>query len=319
MNSREAFRKTMQLGNPGRPVFVPVVYRLAARIEQTPLMEMISDPTVFTNALDGAWKLLRQDGIVTSFDPTLEAEFFGCPVDFPGDYDPPVADWTGGNVSAASIDNSGRLPVMLEATRRLVQTRGKEAAIIGAITGPCSLAANVGGNEAFKIVGDLLTKLTRAICEAKVDALIIREDLLVGKFYDEFMAREKAYTAVYTTILNLTRFYNVAGLLMVKGLKLEDLAALARKLAPAGVILSGQKLSQDDLEYLKDLSASQKLAVGLPLPLEDGEEQFKIYEDFINQEKPGGFFYTSDGEVPPEISLEGLRDITARIKGVWVT
>lgn len=321
MNSREAFRKTMQLGNPGRPVFVPIVYRLAARIEQTPLMDMISDPTALTNVLDGAYKLLQQDGIITSFDATLEAEFFGCPVDFPGDYDPPAADWAGGSLVGASIENSGRLPVLLEAIKRLVQTRGKEAAIIGAITGPCSLAANLGGAEAITVIGEILTKLTRAICEAKVDGLIIREDLLADKLYSEIMAHEKAYTAAYATLLNLTRFYNVAGLLMVRSQKPDELTALARKLAPAGLILSGQKLSPDDLAYLKDMSASQKIAVGLPLPLADAEalaEQFKTYEDFINKYKPGGFFYTSDGEVPPDISLEGLRDIAGRIKGVQV-
>ena len=258
MNSREAFRKTMQLANPGRPVFVPIVYRLAARIEQMPLLDMVSDPTAYANVLDGAYKLLRQDGIVTSFDPTLEAEFFGCPVDFPGDYDLPVADWSGGDVSAASLDKSGRLPVMLEAIRRLVQMRGREAAIIGAITGPCSLAANIGGDTALPAVGDLLTKLTKAICEAKVDGLIIREDLLGEKFYSEFAAHEKAYAAAYATILNLTRFYNVAGLLMVKSPQPDDLAALAKKLAPAGLILSGRRLGQDDLAYLKDLSAVTK-------------------------------------------------------------
>jgi hypothetical protein len=324
MNSREAFRKTMQLSNPGRPVFVPIVYRLAARIEQVPLLDMVSDPTAYTNVLDGAFKLLGQDGIITNFDPTLEAEFFGCPVDFPGDYDLPVADWSGGDIAAANIESSGRLPVMLEAVKRLVQTRGREVAIIGAITGPCSLDANIGGvvDTAVPAVGELLTKLTKAICEAKIDGLIIREDLLAGKLNAEFLAREKAYAAAYATLLNLTRFYNVAGLLMVKGQKLDEMSALAKKLAPAGLILSGQKLSQADLTYLKDLSVSQKLAIGLPLPLEEPEglaEQFNLYEDFINKHKPGGFFYTSDGEVPPEISLEGLHEISSRIKGVQVS
>jgi hypothetical protein len=324
MNSREAFRKTMQLANTGRPVFVPIVYRLAARIEQTLFMDMVSDPTTLTNVLDGAYKLLRQDGIVTNFDATLEAEFFGCPVDFPGDYDPPTADWSSCDVKVANINNSWRLPVMLEAIKRLVQTRGREAAIIGTVIGPCSLAAKLGevSDTTISSVSDIVVKLTRSICETKVDALIIREDLLDDRFYGVFAAYEKAATTAYVTLLNLTRFYNVAGLLMVQSQKLDELAALARKLAPAGLILSGQKLGQDDLAYLKDLSTSQKLAVGLPLPLADLQalaEQFKTCEEFINVSQSGGFFYTSDGEVPPYISLEGLREISGKIKGVQVS
>jgi hypothetical protein len=66
------------------------------------------------------------------------------------------------------------------------------------------------------------------------------------------------------------------------------------------------------------LSVSQKIAIGLPLPLADHDEamaQLQIYEDFISELRPGGFFYTSDGEVPPDIPLENLRDIASRIKG----
>jgi uroporphyrinogen decarboxylase len=330
MNSRDAFRRTMQAANTGRPVFVPIVYRLAARIEQTPLLDMVSDPTSYANVLEGSWKLLNQDAIVTNFDPSLEAEIFGCQADWQDDYELPAASgWTECDPGAASLESSGRLPVLLEATRRLIQTRGREVAIIGVMTGPCSLARNVEEHavldkeypfeEIISLAGGQLTKYTRNLGEAKVDAIIVREDLLAEKYYDELLAHEKAYTAVYATLFNLTRFYNVAGLLMVRGQPPENLAALSQKLGPAGLVLTGRKLGEADLTILKDLSASRNLAIGLPIPLTDRDEagaQLQLYEDFISRFRPGGFFYTSDGEVPPDISLEAVRDITRRIKGI---
>jgi hypothetical protein len=330
MNSRDAFRRTMQAANAGRPVFVPIVYRLAARIEQTPLLDMVSDPTSYANILESAWRLLKQDAIITNFNPSLEAEIFGCQVDWQGDYELPAAfGWTACELSAAGLDGSGRLPVLLEATKRLIQTRGREVAIVGVMTGPGSLAMNIAEHaepdkeypfeEIVALAGGQLIKYARHLGEVKVDAVIIREDLLAEKYCEEFLVHEKAYTAVYATLFNLTRFYNLAGLLMVKGGKLEDVAALVQKLGPNGLILTGQKLGKADLMFLKDLSASRKLAIGLPLPLADRDEamaQLQKYEDFISEFKPGGFFYTSDGEVPPDISLESLRDITSRIKGV---
>jgi hypothetical protein len=60
------------------------------------------------------------------------------------------------------------------------------------------------------------------------------------------------------------------------------------------------------------------MAIGLPLPLTDPDKaaaRLQVYDDFIIKNKPGGFFYTSDGEVPPDISLENLCDITGRTKG----
>jgi hypothetical protein len=290
---------------------------------------MVSDPTIYTNVLEGAFKLLNQDAIITSFDPTLEAEIFGCQVEWQDDYDlPTVSGWTDCEFSGVSLKNSGRLPLLLEATKRLIQTRGRDVAIVGTMTGPCSLARNVGDNaspdreypfyEIVALVGGQLTKYTRDLGEVKVDAIIIREDLLGGKYYEEFLAHEKAYTAAYTTLFNLTRFYNLAGLLMVKSGKLEDLAVIVQKLSPGGLILTGQELDESGLSFLKNLSNSQKMSIGLPLPLADPDgavDRLQVYEDFISNNKPGGFFYTSDGEVPPDISLENLYDIVGRIKG----
>jgi hypothetical protein len=330
MNSLDAFRRTMHAANEGRPVFVPIIYRLAARIEQTPLADMVSNPTSYANVLEGAWKLLKQDAIVTNFDPGVEAEIFGCQVDWRDDYKlPTTLVWTNCELSGASLENSGRLPILLEVTKRLVQTRGREVAIIGMMTGPCSLAKNISTNavpdreysfeEIIALVAGQLTKYMRYLGEVKVDAVIIREDLLGEKYHEEFLAYEKAYTAVYATLFNLTRFYNLAGLLMVKGGKFKDAAVLAQKLGPNGLILTGRKLDETDLTFFKDLSAARKLAIGLPLSLTDRDEaiaQLQIYEGFISEFKPGGFFYTSDGEVPPDIPLENLYDIASRIKGV---
>jgi hypothetical protein len=330
MNSRDAFRRTMQAANTGHPVFVPIVYRLAARIEQIPLLDMVSHPTSYANILESAWKLLGQDVIITNFDPSLETEIFGCQLEWQGDYELPVASgWTVCELSVASLENSGRLPVLFEAVKRLIQTRGREVAIIGVMTGPVSLATNIAEHaeldkvypfeEIISLSGSQLIKYARHLGEAKVDAIIIREDLLAEEYYEKFLAYEKAYTAVYATLFNLIRFYNLAGLLMVKGGQLEDAAALVQKLGPNGLIVSGRKLGKADLAFLKGLSASRKLAIGLPLPLADRDEaikQLQIYEDFVSEYKPGGFFYTSDGEVSPDIPLESLRDIAGRIKGV---
>lgn len=330
MNSRDGFKKTMQVANNGRPVFVTIVYRLAARIEQAPLFDMVSDPTIYTNVLEGAFKLLNQDGIITNFDPTLEAEIFGCQVEWQDDYDlPAVSGWADCEFSGVSLENSQRLAVLLETTKRLIQTRGREMAIIGTMIGPCSLALNVRDNaspdrecpfdEIVTLTGGQLAKYARCLGEVKVDAIIIREDFLGEKYYEEFLAHEKAYTAVYATIFNLTRFYNLAGLLMVKGGKLEDLAVIVREINPGGLVLTGQEIDESGLNFLKNLSDSRKMAIGLPLPLTEPDKttaRLQVYEDFILKNKPGGFFYTSDGEVPPDIPIENLREITGRIKGV---
>ena len=72
-----------------RPVFVPFIYGLAARLGQIPLSEMTSDASYYTHSLEDAYELFKYDGIVNTFDSTLEAEIFGCELEWPEDYQAP--------------------------------------------------------------------------------------------------------------------------------------------------------------------------------------------------------------------------------------
>jgi hypothetical protein len=329
VNSRDAFKSTLQVRHTGRPVFVPFIYGLAARIEQVELADMVLDPTYYANLLEGAHNLLKSDAIITNFDPSLEAEIFGGQVDWKSQYElPEVIGWSRCELGAASLESSQRIPIMLEATRRLVQTRGKEVAIVGVISGPCSLARMVADHaqldkgyqieDIISLTGNQLTKLTRSLCDTKVDAIIIREDLLGGTYREELLSQDRSYTGVYTTMFNVMKFYNVAALVMVEEQRLSVIEEIARKLRPNGIILGAMRTGQDTLGSLKDLADSQKLALGLPIPIGGQSEmlaQFKVIDDFVNQNKPRGFFYTSDGEIPQNISLEVMRDLVSRMKG----
>lgn len=330
MNAREAFKKTIATtAGPERPVFVPLVYRLAARIDQTPLMDAAADATVYANLLEGAWKLLRQDAITLSFDETLEAEVFGAMVDWPGEYEAPaVTGWLPTGLTAASIENSFRWSVLIEVTKRLVQTRGRDTAILGVVTGPVSLAAllkthtgldrEYSFEELVALAGGLLAKEISSFGETKVDGIILREDPLGENYFQTFQENGKACRDAYTTLFNLTRFYNQAGLLLVRGGGLDDLASLAEQAGPAGLVLTGLDPDDAALQRLADLSAARKMAVGLPLPFTEpaaAEARLQRYEDFIRQHPAPGFFYTSDGELPPEVPMESIRDLTGRLTG----
>jgi uroporphyrinogen-III decarboxylase len=186
MNSKVAFRNTLKLTNTDRPVFVPFVYGLAAKISQLPLQEMVSDATYYTHSLEEAYKLFRYDGIVNSYDCTLEAETFGCELEWSGDYVAPRT--TGCNkveLREVNPEESSRIPILLETTKRVVMSQGKEAAVIAVLTGPCSLVKTITGDEegenienVISLAGKLLTKITRSLCELKIDAVFFREDLL---------------------------------------------------------------------------------------------------------------------------------------------
>ena len=328
MNSKVAFRNTLRLMNVGRPVFVPFVYGLAAKIGQIPLREMVSDATYYTHSLEETYKLFKYDGIVNNFDSTLEAETFGGELEWSGDYVAPRISGFGKlQLQEVNPEKSSRIPILLETTKRIVMSQGKEIAVIGVLVGPCSLAKTITSAEVqekghdignvISLVGSLLTNLTRSLCELRIDAVFFREDLLGAGYRGELLSPNKPYAAVYATLFNITKYYNCSPVLIVKEMELDLIAELQNTLGLSGLILLGKKASDGDLVYLKNLSDSLRMSFGLPLPMGNQTElweQFTIISHFVSKHRPPGFFYVSDGEIPYDMPLETIHDLIAKMQ-----
>lgn len=324
MNSKVAFRNTLKQMNTGRTVFVPFVYGLAAKISQLPLREMASDAAYYAHSLEEAYKLFKYDGIVNHFDATIEAETFSCEIEWPGDYMAPrIADCGQVELREVNPEENSRIPILLETTKRIIMTQGKETAVIGTLVGPGSLVKTVIGEKeldignAISLAASLLTKLTRSLCELRVDAVFFREDILGAGYRAELLAHNKPYTDVYTTLFNLIKYYNAYPVLIMKDSELDFITDLPNMLGPSGIILLGKRLSDDDLVYLQKLSDSLKVSFGLPLPIENQAElleQFTTISNFISKNNPSGFFYVSDGEIPYDMPLEILHDLIAKME-----
>jgi hypothetical protein len=322
MSSKTRFRNTFKLMNGERPVFVPFVYGLAAKMEQLPLEDMVTEAGEYSHAVEGAFELFGYDGIVTGWDSTLEAEAFGAEVDWTGDYAPPqIGDTSGVGLREVEPAASPRIAAMLEATRRIVMTRGKDTAIIGTVTGPVSLvhllAEGAGGVETLiPLAGNLLMKVVKGLCELRVDAVFIREDVVGAGYRESLTARQAPFAAIYSTLFNLVRHYNGFPVLVVREMEPDFIPDLHRLLAPSGLALLGKGIDDAYLAKLYELSSSLKLAFGLPLPVGDVEaarKQHAAASAFIGGHMPTGFFYVSDGEVPHDTPPDNLHDLMAEI------
>lgn len=196
MDSKKLFPALFNRQELPRPLYLPLACSLAARLRQISLPEMFASPTHYANALRDAYRLFGFDALVTSFDPTLEAEALGCPIQWEsGDRLPrvgshPLAEGRGLADLEQQWEAKGRLPIVLEVTKRLVMLLSKEVAIVGAMTGPFTLAGQLRGDpffselredtphcqELFDFVGQCSLKLARLYAELKVDGLIVIED-----------------------------------------------------------------------------------------------------------------------------------------------
>lgn len=135
---------------------------------------------MLARALQNAQKLFGYDAVVFSFDPPLEAEACGCSINWGKESDlpsvPRLIDLQAvAQTDISDIEKRGRLPVVLEAARRLKVLLGRTVAQVGAVTGPLTLAtclSGVGieklgeGSEEVKGVLRLAGQVTLRVCKA---------------------------------------------------------------------------------------------------------------------------------------------------------
>ncbi len=324
MNAKLVFRNTLQVRNQDPMPFMPFVYGLAGRIGNVALSEMCQDPTYYASGMEGAYRLFNYQAMANSFDATLEAEALGCTIEWSGDFDAPSLEKAQfGNVEPADFIMHGRIPTVIEATRRLAISPGREIGIAGVVTGVCTLLdqLGVGGEnrdatdikEALSRVGSCFTRFIRSLCELKIDAVVFREDML-DDVWEKLSAHGDLYKKTYATLFNMVRAYNAFPLVVVKGIGLGRIQDLHRLLGGSGFVLFASNFTEEELIKLKDLSESLKLSFGLPLPIKTGYreqllDQIDLIEAFANKYRPKGFFYVSDGEIPHDAPLELMHEM----------
>ncbi len=147
---------------PERPVVFPmVVANHAARLEGFSVSEAVTQPDTLARVLYSAYRFYGYDLIMVFTDTMVEAEAMGAQVLIPEDDDPFLLEPPRvSRLESADPKNDGRMPVVLEATRRLKALLEDEAPILTSLKGPFSLASFLRGPDKF--LEDLLTDPGRA-------------------------------------------------------------------------------------------------------------------------------------------------------------
>ena len=197
------------LARPGGAKFLPLAFRLAARLEQIDWREMTGDPASATFALRATQNLLGADGLINWFDGWLEAEAAGTEV---------ARDEIGQVIAAPkplgaipdpdAVMAGGDVPAMLETARRLCAESSDQTLVLGYLTGGRTLldrflgakAASKSAQPEFESAAQVSLALARAYCEAGVGALLVAE---------ETGAKKMDYLRAFDSLLNLAHYFTV--------------------------------------------------------------------------------------------------------------
>jgi hypothetical protein len=220
---------------PPRPLFLPIVFSHAARVENLPLRSFLSNPTKISNSLRQIRGRLRSDGITCYFDPFLEAEAFGATVDWSADGQSPSLRWPGQAAKgelpeAPALSGAGAksspVALAIDVIRRLKAIVRDDCLLTASVAGPFTLAASLmqldpkgapGHAEVFAPALDLaaiaISEIAKALAEAGAGVILIREDFLPALSPGGF----ESWTSRLATTINIVRFYQALPVLLLGG------------------------------------------------------------------------------------------------------
>src|ERR1700722_17492743 len=149
--------KSLLQGNrQARPLIVPIVFSLGARIETLSYRAYLDNPTKISNALRQVRAQLRTDGVSCYFDPLLEAEALGGTLQWDKSNQTRSILWPEsaqkGELAARlqspeEAANSQRVRAAVEVIRRLNCLLRDEPLLMAGVCGPFTLAARLCGIE----------------------------------------------------------------------------------------------------------------------------------------------------------------------------
>jgi uroporphyrinogen decarboxylase-like protein len=232
ISPRQMARDLLQGIAPPRPLFLPIVFSLGARIENLPLRSFLSNPTKITNALRQISGRLPADGITCYFDPYLEVEALGADLRWQSDGQLPTVCWPAparkGELpqslrSPEAAVKAGRIGIAAEVIRRLTSLVRDDALLMAGVSGPFTLAAsflqiveqewvdNDVSSSALDHAAAMLTQTSSLFVEAGAQVILIHEGVL-PPLSDE---RVDDWANRLSPVFNIIRFYGALPVLLL--------------------------------------------------------------------------------------------------------
>lgn len=321
IDSREVVKDLLQGTAPPRPLFLPIVFSLGARIENLPLQSFLTNPTKITNALRQIRTHLRSDGVSCYFDSFLELEALGATLDWQAS-DKPSVRWPtnpnrgelpDGLRSPEELPKSGRVPVAVEVIRRLKSLLRDEPLLMAGISGPFTLAARLlqvdpnaalevrASRNALELGSAAIASISTAFLEAGANIIFIREEM--------FPAADHLsdWTSLLATTINIVRFYGaIPVLLLVTDSK--NLEPILQQPSDCIVCPELQGNTPEQCDAFENL-APAKLGIAIPVsantpPVEDSANYEQDLCNVISRFHPA--IVTTAGDIPVTTDLKRL-------------
>ena len=310
---RRVIKSILRGEPPQRPLLMPIMFGLGARIQNLPFRDFCGSPTKIAAALRQISNVYRMDGAACYFDPLLEAEVLGCKLSW-------NADSSHGSLASAppvdalpaldAIGQNPRVRLVCDVVKRSKVMLPAEPALMVRVTGPLTLAAQLSGatenpadSALLEFAAQLAERIAREYVEAGADSVFLVEEQLPTS-----PLAWQQLSSLLEPVVNMIRFYEALPVLLLT-------SALTAESAKAMLTQHWDCLlcpSADPVEIL-EIRGSEKTLKGRALPPAFFEEDPAVIDALIRSTRARGasgtpLLLTSSADIPPSADPRKLAE-----------
>ena len=288
---RRRCRKLAKRGKaPSQALLVPLVHTIASQIEGMAVQEFLTDATKMSKCLTSLQLAIQVDAIICFVDAGSEAEAVGAQLDW--DSYPPKIATKPRQLMPENIPDllrmHARIQTGVEVLKRLGATIMDESLFAVVITGPATLATQIGegsDGEILEQCGRIVSETGRIFGEAGAHLIMITEEVPPKVDYQDWQA-------VLLPVINVARFYNALPVLVPKGMTDEQMQKLVNEV-PDNILMC------TDIP-ITDSNPVGQLLIGQP-------DEWKLSTNPVS-------LLTTAGEISPDGDIPELRTSCQRIR-----
>ncbi len=232
LTPRQMLKGLLQGTPPPRPLFLPIVFSLGAKVENLPLRAFLRNATKISNSLRQIRTHLRSDGVACYFAPYLEAEALGATLHWQADDQPPSLQWEHPAAAGELPENlrspedaakSDSVTVAVEVIQRLKSLIRDEPLLCAGVSGPFTLAAPLldlrpadappredFSDAALQLTAATITQIATKFVEAGANVIFVQENIFPALSAQHCDAWAQSLAPAF----NIIRFYEALPVLL---------------------------------------------------------------------------------------------------------
>ena len=303
--------------------WVPFAGVHAGKLKGYTAEDMLKSSDLIVDSLEEVVKLYMPDGIPVLFDLQIEAEILGCDLLWARDNPPSVTSHPLENDETIPCEckipgpEDGRIPMALDATRRIKASVGDQVAIYGLICGPFTLASHLRGTNSFmdmmknkdyaKALIDYCGQIACRMAEMYIDAgadVIAVVDPLISQVSPKMI--RKLMTETFTGVFDFIRAKGAFSSFFVCGNASAQIECMC-EMGPDGVSVD----ENVNLPTAKETCDKFNITIGGNIPLTttmlhgNQQDNMKSVVDEIDSIDPTKNFILSPGcDMPYDTPIE---------------